>query len=90
VTALINLAWRYMTWGHGGSVIVGDEPMDSGEPAASRPGASPRSPSQAVERDHAQAAQPVQGPAAQPGHAPAGQPGQETDQGVPAIHNDTP
>jgi NADH dehydrogenase len=90
VTALINLAWRYMTWGHGGSVIVGDEPMDSGEPAASRPGASPRSPSQAVERDHAQAAQPVQGPAAQPGHAPAAQPGQETDQGVPAIHNDTP
>jgi NADH:ubiquinone reductase (H+-translocating) len=53
VTALINLAWRYMTWNHGGSVIVGDEPIDSREPAASRRGAIPQSPSLAVERDQA-------------------------------------
>ena len=26
VSALVNLTWRYMTWGHGGAVIVGDEP----------------------------------------------------------------
>ena len=40
VSALINLTWRYMTWGHGGTVIVGDEPTDSDEPAAFRPGAA--------------------------------------------------
>jgi NADH dehydrogenase len=27
VTALINLAYRYISWGHGGAVIVGDEPQ---------------------------------------------------------------
>jgi NADH dehydrogenase len=26
VTTLINLSWRYLAWGHGESVIVGDEP----------------------------------------------------------------
>jgi NADH:ubiquinone reductase (H+-translocating) len=26
VSTLINLTWRYLAWGHGGSVIVGDEP----------------------------------------------------------------
>src|SRR6202522_1188645 len=26
VTTLINLSWRYLAWGHGGGVIVGDEP----------------------------------------------------------------
>jgi hypothetical protein len=50
VSALINLAWRYMTWGHGGTVIVGDEPSHSDEPAASRPGAVPGSPSRAINR----------------------------------------
>jgi NADH dehydrogenase len=50
VSALINLAWRYMTWGHGGTVIVGDEPSHSDEPAASRPGAAPRSPSLSIDR----------------------------------------
>jgi NADH dehydrogenase len=74
VTALINLAWRYLTWDHGGTVIVGDEPTDSNEPAAFRPGASPRSPSLAVER----------------GHAPAAQPLRQPEQGVPVTHNDTP
>ena len=50
VSALINLTWRYMTWGHGGTVIVGDEPSHSDEPAASRPGAVPRSPSLSIDR----------------------------------------
>jgi len=26
VSTLINLSWRYIAWGHGGGVIVGDEP----------------------------------------------------------------
>jgi NADH dehydrogenase len=44
VSAFVNLTWRYLTWGHGGTVIVGDEPQYPGprgrlEPAASRPGA---------------------------------------------------
>ncbi|HTR92167.1 MAG TPA: NAD(P)/FAD-dependent oxidoreductase [Trebonia sp.] len=28
VTTLINLSWRYIAWGHGGAVIVGDEPTE--------------------------------------------------------------
>jgi NADH:ubiquinone reductase (H+-translocating) len=24
MTTLINLSWRYLAWGHGGGVIVGD------------------------------------------------------------------
>jgi len=28
VSTLVNLAFRYVAWGHGGSVIVGDEPGD--------------------------------------------------------------
>jgi NADH dehydrogenase len=28
VATLINLSWRYLVWGHGGAVIVGDEPME--------------------------------------------------------------
>ena len=28
VSTLINLSWRYIAWGHGGGVIVGDEPME--------------------------------------------------------------
>lgn len=26
IATLINLSWRYLAWGHGGGVIVGDEP----------------------------------------------------------------
>ena len=26
MSALLNLSWRYLTWGHGGGVIVGDDP----------------------------------------------------------------
>ena len=28
LTTLINLSWRYIAWGHGGAVIVGDEPTE--------------------------------------------------------------
>jgi NADH:ubiquinone reductase (H+-translocating) len=28
VATLINLSWRYVAWGHGGGVIVGDEPAE--------------------------------------------------------------
>src|SRR5205823_2630381 len=26
LSALLNLAWRYVSWGHGGGLIVGDDP----------------------------------------------------------------
>lgn len=26
ISALLNLSWRYLTWGHGGGVIVGEDP----------------------------------------------------------------
>jgi NADH dehydrogenase len=28
IATLINLSWRYIAWGHGGGVIVGDEPAE--------------------------------------------------------------
>jgi NADH dehydrogenase len=28
IATLVNLSWRYIAWGHGGGVIVGDEPME--------------------------------------------------------------
>jgi NADH:ubiquinone reductase (H+-translocating) len=28
ISTLINLSWRYLAWGHGGGVIVGDEPSE--------------------------------------------------------------
>ncbi len=28
VATMINLSWRYIAWGHGGGVIVGDEPTE--------------------------------------------------------------
>jgi len=34
VTTLINLAYRYLFWGHGGAVIVGDEPAGPQVPSA--------------------------------------------------------
>jgi NADH dehydrogenase len=30
ISALLNLSWRYLTWGRGGGLIVGDEPPDTG------------------------------------------------------------
>ena len=34
VSTLINLTYRYVFWGHGGAVIVGDEPGDGKHPGA--------------------------------------------------------
>ncbi len=28
ISALLNLAWRYLTWAHGGGLIVGDDPPE--------------------------------------------------------------
>ena len=36
VSTMINLTYRYVAWGHGGAVIVGDDPR-AREPAAARP-----------------------------------------------------
>jgi NADH dehydrogenase len=74
VSALINLSWRYLTWDHGGTVIVGDEPVGSGEPAFYRPGASAGSPSLAVKQNR----------------GPAPLAASEPEPGVPVIHNDSP
>jgi NADH:ubiquinone reductase (H+-translocating) len=47
IATLINLSWRYLAWGHGGGVIVGDEPSEplpgetvpgAATPAAASPG----------------------------------------------------
>ena len=36
-STLVNLTYRYITWGHGGVVIVGDEPVNAGQrPVASK------------------------------------------------------
>jgi NADH dehydrogenase len=32
LVALINLSWRYVSWGHGGGVIVGDDPPAGPDP----------------------------------------------------------
>jgi NADH dehydrogenase len=39
VSTLINLTFRYVSWGHGGAVIVGDEPVspESGSPESGGP-----------------------------------------------------
>ena len=39
VATMINLSWRYIAWGHGGGVIVGDEPT---EPLPGEVGATAR------------------------------------------------
>ena len=41
IATLVNLSWRYLSWGHGGGVIVGDAPperLPSDEPPAGAPG----------------------------------------------------
>jgi len=41
ITTLVNLSWRYLSWGHGGGVIVGDAPperLPGDEPPARVPG----------------------------------------------------
>jgi NADH dehydrogenase len=75
VSALINLGWRYLTWNHGGSVIVGDEPTSEDEPAAHRPSAVPGRPSSAIGRDTGQAGDTGQAPAEQAAGTPAEQAG---------------
>ena len=37
VSTLINLTYRYVFWGHGGAVIVGDEPVNPLEPPQENP-----------------------------------------------------
>jgi NADH:ubiquinone reductase (H+-translocating) len=44
-STIINLTYRYVAWGHGGAVIVGDEPQDSGPSRASDPGSAINHPS---------------------------------------------
>ena len=39
VSTLINLTYRYLSWGHGGAVIVGDQPSS---PEPGQPGAAAR------------------------------------------------
>jgi NADH dehydrogenase len=65
VSALLNLGWRYLAWGHGGAVIVGDDlpyagPGDRPEPAASGPGelAAGRPPAQSPGQSPGQPGQP--------------------------------
>jgi hypothetical protein len=49
LSALLNLSWRYLTWGHGGGVIVGDDPalfltdtpVPVGRPVGAGPAAGP-------------------------------------------------
>jgi NADH dehydrogenase len=38
VSTLINLTYRYVAWGHGGAVIVGDDPDGPGPDAPDPPG----------------------------------------------------
>ena len=42
ISTSINLSWRYIAWGHGGGVIVGDAPSEP-LPSETRPGAGPAS-----------------------------------------------
>jgi NADH dehydrogenase len=43
LSALVNLSWRYLTWGHGAGIIVGDDP-----PAVA-PSTPPQLPTEAAE-----------------------------------------
>jgi NADH:quinone reductase (non-electrogenic) len=42
LSALVNLSYRYLVWGHGGGVIVGDDPPEAilGGPSQALPGAT--------------------------------------------------
>ena len=50
ISALVNMSWRYLTWRHGGGLIVGDgmtgltPPDGSGRPGGAPPGDRPRGP----------------------------------------------
>lgn len=45
LSALLNLSYRFLVWGHGGGVIVGDDPPEAlpGEPPQLLPDAAPGS-----------------------------------------------
>jgi NADH:ubiquinone reductase (H+-translocating) len=43
-STLINLTYRYVAWGHGGAVIVGDDPGDPGDPEAPETPSDPADP----------------------------------------------
>jgi NADH:ubiquinone reductase (H+-translocating) len=63
VSTLINLSWRYIAWGHGGGVIVGDEPQEA-LPSARTPAALPSRPDGG--RPDADRAAALRGEASQP------------------------
>jgi NADH:ubiquinone reductase (H+-translocating) len=42
VSTMINLTYRYLFWGHGGAVIVGDAPDDASRPTAPAPASGQR------------------------------------------------
>lgn len=43
IATMINLSWRYLAWGHGGGVIVGDEPTEPLPGDSRTSGAEPQS-----------------------------------------------
>jgi NADH dehydrogenase len=49
IATLINLSWRYIAWGHGGGVIVGDEPAEPLPSEASQAAQSQAAQAQAAE-----------------------------------------
>jgi NADH dehydrogenase len=49
VSTMINLTYRYVAWGHGGAVIVGDQPDDPGARRAPDPGSAADDPGSAAE-----------------------------------------
>jgi NADH:ubiquinone reductase (H+-translocating) len=67
IATLINLSWRYIAWGHGGGVIVGDEPTEplpsdvspaaQGQTAPGRTAPGQAAPGQAQQDEQAHAGQ---------------------------------
>lgn len=49
IATIINLSWRYVAWGHGGAVIVGDEPTEA-LPGEARAGEARAVEARAVEK----------------------------------------
>jgi NADH dehydrogenase len=44
LSALLNLSWRYLTWAHGGGLIIGDDTLAAPENAPAADQAAPRRP----------------------------------------------
>jgi NADH:ubiquinone reductase (H+-translocating) len=81
LVALVNLSWRYLTWGRGGGIIVGDDAPDpkpetpelaQPSPASSAPAQPPAAQSPAAQSSAAQS-EPAQSEPAQAPPAPAQQ-----------------